>query len=188
MVDRLKTGRLNFDNTIKAYEDALAVRRVEEEETRRMTAEVYQAMTEEQKELTRLEGLANKERIMWDDELKMRRQLVEKRKEMIRWYEERTKSDMEAEALANGDMTREDEENMKKRKAVTALKLVGLRGVHHRRKPIPWTHNHLPPTSSSLSITTSSSCRKLWKPNFIPPEGKSKNMRMLFRRFASPQG
>ena len=51
MTTRLKEERLTYDNTLKAYEEALEVRRAEGAEVRALAAEVRMAKTQEEREL-----------------------------------------------------------------------------------------------------------------------------------------
>ena len=53
MTTRLKEERLTYDNTLKAYEEALEVRRAEGAEVRALAAEVRMAKTQEERELVR---------------------------------------------------------------------------------------------------------------------------------------
>ena len=100
MTTRLKNERLTYDNTLKAYEEALDVRRAEGAEVRALAAEVRMAKTQEERELARLKQLTAKERIYWKEQIEERRKEAKKREEQKRWAEERKRAEEE-----------EDEEN-----------------------------------------------------------------------------
>ena len=72
MTTRLKNERLTYDNTLKAYEEALEVRRAEGAEVRALAAEVRMAKTQEERELARLKQLTAKERIYWKEQIEER--------------------------------------------------------------------------------------------------------------------
>ena len=95
MTTRLKEERLTYDNTLKAYEEALEVRRSEGAEVRALAAEVRMAKTQEERELARLKQLTAKERIYWKDQVEERRREAKKREEQKRWAEERKRKEEE---------------------------------------------------------------------------------------------
>jgi hypothetical protein len=95
MTTRLKDERLTYDNTLKAYEEALEVRRAEGAEVRALAAEVRMAKTQEERELTRLKQLTAKERIYWKEQVEERRREAKKREEQKRWAEERKRKEEE---------------------------------------------------------------------------------------------
>lgn len=104
MTSRLKEERLTYDNTLKAYEEALEVRRAEGAEVRALAAEVRMAKTQEERELSRLKTLVTKERTYWQQQVDERRREARKREEQKRWAEERKrKEDEEDEGGENGE-------------------------------------------------------------------------------------
>ena len=102
MTNRLKEERLTYDNTLKAYEEALEVRRAEGAEVRALASEVRMAKTQEERELARLKQLVNKERVYWEQQVEERRREARKREEQKRWAEERKRKEDEEEDGAEG--------------------------------------------------------------------------------------
>lgn len=103
MTNRLKEERLTYDNTLKAYEEALEVRRAEAAEVRALAAEVRMAKTQEERELARLKTLVTKERVYWQQQVDERRREARKREEQKRWAEERKRKEDEEEDGEGGE-------------------------------------------------------------------------------------
>ena len=80
MCNRLKDERLTYDNTLRAYEEALDVRREEANEVRAMAVEVRMAKAREERELARSKHLVAQEKIRWENQLEDRRQIARKRR------------------------------------------------------------------------------------------------------------
>jgi hypothetical protein len=102
MTTRLKDERLTYDNTLKAYEEALEVRRAEGSEVRALAAEVRMAKTQEERELARLKQLTAKERVYWKEQIAEKRKEAKKREEQKRWAEERKRAEEEDDEESSG--------------------------------------------------------------------------------------
>ena len=110
---------MTYDNTLKAYEDALAVRRQEAKDMKLMASEVRAARAAEERELARLQQCASDERKVWEEELEVRRTIARKRQEMRKWYDERKQKDQDARADVNGDLSAEQEKELKLSRGTT---------------------------------------------------------------------
>eukprot|EP00946_MAST-07B_sp_MAST-7B-sp1_P001203 g1203.t1 len=115
MTNRLKEERLTYDNTLKAYEEALEVRRAEAAEVRALAAEVRMAKTQEERELARLKTLVTKERLYWQQQVDERRREARKREEQKRWAEERKRKEDEEDESGEGGKESEGKNSEKNR-------------------------------------------------------------------------
>ena len=74
MKGRLQGERLTFEKTLKAYEEALEVRRAEASSAKMMCAGVQQERINEERELSRLKQAVHREMAQWEEELEQRRE------------------------------------------------------------------------------------------------------------------
>ena len=119
MADRLLDERKTYDNTLRAYEEALKVRREEAVQMKLMDKEVRQAREQEEAALLKLQEDSRRERHFWEDMLVRRRRVAKQREDMKQWFEERKKKDMELRAELAGDLN-EDQEKLLRQKVASA--------------------------------------------------------------------
>ena len=102
MTTRLKEERLTYDNTLKAYEEALYWRRLDAAELREEAVTARTNKQAEERELVRIKALVAQERVRWEQQIEERRREARKREEQKRWAEEKKRKEAEEAALVEG--------------------------------------------------------------------------------------
>jgi hypothetical protein len=120
MCNRLKEERLTYDNTLRAYEEALTVRREEAGEVRAMAVEVRMAKAREERELARSKHLVNQEKVRWENQLEDRRQVARKREEQKVNLEEKKRRERQAALEESKREQKEHDRNKKSNSAIAA--------------------------------------------------------------------
>ncbi len=126
MCNRLKNERLTYDNTLRAYEEALSVRREEASEVRAMAVEVRMAKAREERELARSKHLVTQEKIRWENQLEDRRQVARKREEQKINLEEKKRREREAAMEESKKEQKEHDRNKHKTNNALAAKTNSL--------------------------------------------------------------
>ena len=126
MCNRLKEERLTYDNTLRAYEEALDVRREEANEVRAMAVEVRMAKAREERELARSKHLVAQEKIRWENQLEDRRQVARKREEQKINLEEKKRKEREAALEESKREQKEHDRNKNKHNSALAAKTHSL--------------------------------------------------------------
>lgn len=112
MLERLQKKKLTFETTMTAYEEALRVQEEELAEVKVLLGEVKQAKQTEEHALQKMQDLAQQQKVELEEKLEQRRLEAVQREEITKYEEVKRIELATAQAVAQGDLSAEQEQHL----------------------------------------------------------------------------